>query len=175
MNFPFLISYLLAAALSTVPGTQIVRTVARWRNRRWHKSVNCPVDDTDYMERWARDVGCIERWIFVYALMNKDFMGLLTAVVIFKAFFNWLVPGARARLRRPTPAAADAAGLQDPTATPHHLGDAANTTSELDYHAYLLGASLSLLVALVFAGIGKLCYAWLVHQGMPTYIFLTNK
>jgi hypothetical protein len=135
-------SFLLACVLSTWPGNFLIRTTYSWilgaanspvpnkTMKAWLEDLSPGGDLAEFRSKTAWIIGALERVIFIYALMFGQ-PGLITGVLILKAFFSWTEQRATA----------------DPAATA-----AAESARRLEtiahYHTYVIGNFLSLLTAL---------------------------
>jgi len=126
----FLLSAALAVLLSIWPGNLIVVRVDRWLVGRIAKQAKVAYDESSERDTLgAATVGCIERPIYILAIMLGQ-PGIITAVIILKAFFNWTFPYSEKK---------NGEGLVE---------------MNVYYHAYVIGNLLSLSLALVLAEIG---------------------
>ncbi|MGC4032179.1 MAG: hypothetical protein QM754_10700 [Tepidisphaeraceae bacterium] len=80
-------------------------------------------------------IGCVERAIFIYAVMVPAHFGVLTAVVILKAFFGWI--------KQPTAASEDNTALPD-----DHWQFTSSKTYKI-FAAYIFGNCCSILAGLL--------------------------
>ncbi|WP_203072417.1 hypothetical protein [Falsiroseomonas ponticola] len=102
--------------------------------------------------RFGRTIGFLERQVYLYALFING-LGLITAVVVFKAFAEWLKPPEAAKSAAPAPQAADipapqAADIPAPQAATKPDGDGQNDILAR-FYAYTIGNLLSILWAII--------------------------
>src|SRR5213592_4294040 len=88
---PFLISFVLATTLSIWPGYHFVLILHRLIRSRVQRSAGLPKDEDFIRTRstlGASTVGCVERIAYIFGIMFAQ-AGIITGVIILKAFFAW--------------------------------------------------------------------------------------
>jgi hypothetical protein len=134
-----LISFCLAIFLSVFPGYFIIRVLYDFilhnakshDRRRTFKQVVEGLYDTKASPASGL-VGCLERSLYIFGVMSGE-SGVITAVVILKAFFAWATEGAAT------------AGTNSTERTQSTI---------ILYYAYLIGNFLSLILGLALGELG---------------------
>jgi hypothetical protein len=152
INLPNIIGYLVAAALACGPGNWLVR----WQQIRLQRrlinyssgmTLGKILEEEEKIRRFlgmelAVEIGRLEKLVYVLAVMLDQY-GLITAVIILKAFFGWIT-------------------IPQNSSESGELGDRlAFYNYKLDFfYVYILGNVLSLLVALALGLVGKIIAAF---------------
>ncbi len=102
--------------------------------------------------RFGRTIGFLERQVYLYALFING-LGLITAVVVFKAFAEWLKPPEAAKPGTPAPQAANAPAPQAANAPAPQAATKSDSDGQNDilarFYAYTIGNLLSILWAII--------------------------
>ena len=154
---PFMLSFLIAVFLSVVPGHPIVRGVHNLihHNIRTYdpaKTLQQLVGEFFGLAPQAKHfdpagglVGCLERAVYIFGIMFAQ-PGVITGVLILKAFFGWV----------------DKIAGSDPNRTPSVRAYVAV------YYAYIIGNLISLIVGLALGELGFLVFPRLLAKaGVP--------
>lgn len=162
---PYLFSFLLACALSLFPGNLLVRwlhvRLLRWE-RPWPFGKKKESIQEIIGERPEHDtigamiMGRTERPLYIFAIMFAQ-SGVITAVIILKAFFNWTQVFTEPSLSSDQLASppAEATAIERMRKTIAH------------YHAYVIGNLISLALALLLAELGIYLFLPLFKGSFP--------
>ena len=152
----YLISFFIVCVLSQFPGNLLVYWLHTQfiRIRRHRPFGKKRVSTQEIIGRHpehdtmgAMVIGCAERPLYIFAIMFAQ-PGVITAVIILKAFFNWTQV-----LTETPPAPASAAENKSPKSLAAERHERMRKTIA-HYHAYVIGNLISLALGLALAELG---------------------
>jgi hypothetical protein len=155
---PFLISFIAAVILAIFPGNLIIR---RTYNYILHNTTTYDHDKTllalareffdvkdgqEYRDSAGGLVGCLERSAYIFGIMFGQ-PGVITGVLILKAFFGWVEQ-----------LSARTSDRSQPLTIKAYIAV---------YYVYIIGNLLSLILALILAELGFLLFPHIIsHLGI---------
>ena len=150
----YLLSFALAAVLAIWPGNLFVKHIHRMAFDRVPKSAaSQEFIELEFRSVGAAWIGRVERVIYVFGIMFGQ-SGVITAVIILKAFFNW---------------------------TDKFLAMSQDQNADIDarkqnytdiisnYHVYLVGNLLSIIVGLFWGEVGIWAFPRLIFFMMASH------